>query len=389
MTSTNIVIVGALFLLTAVAFMRTPLLPDMGEELQLSATQIGLIMTFFGLGRVVTNFPAGWLADRVSSSVLSLSSAALMAVGTYAVAFGQLLSVILVGVTVVGIASASMSTVAMTSLTREAPPNRRGQAMAIYSTSLMAGQMLGPALAGFAAAAFTWRVTHSVAASLAVVVLLTIAAIAWRSARRSATAVAAGGAAKPVEQPDLLTPWSMAAVCLIAFTVFFTMGGLLFTVAALIADEELGMSTVVIGLGLGLAGFARIVGANISGKIADSVSRRAAILPSLIVLAVSPLMFIPLNTVTWFIGVTIFAFATSGVAIASTVIADRSPKRVLGRRMGLYRALGDLGLFMGPVTIAAVYEHTDRLWTMVVLAAVTVIVMALTTKALGNRTSIN
>ncbi|HZD37384.1 MAG TPA: hypothetical protein VE664_01960, partial [Actinomycetes bacterium] len=54
-----LVIAGAGVLLVSVAaFFRVPLLPSIGEELSLSAADLGLLTMAFGIGRLLTDLPA-------------------------------------------------------------------------------------------------------------------------------------------------------------------------------------------------------------------------------------------------------------------------------------------------------------------------------------------
>src|SRR5919201_185086 len=71
-------LVGAIVFAVAVAsFTRVPLLPDVGADLSLSAGDLGLLIAAFGLGRLLTDLPAG----RVASSVSPRRGVAVASVG--------------------------------------------------------------------------------------------------------------------------------------------------------------------------------------------------------------------------------------------------------------------------------------------------------------------
>ncbi|MBO3095175.1 MFS transporter [Cellulomonas dongxiuzhuiae] len=375
-----------LFTITGIGFMRTPLLPGMGADLELSASSIGFITAVFALGRVLTNVPAGRLADSRPVAQLVGLAAAVMAIGALGVALTASYPVLLVCVALMGVSSALMSTTAMTTLTRRAAPGRRGAAMALYSTSLMTGQMIGPALAGLAAGALSWRATHSISAALALLLGVTVALVAWKVAGPLVARPGAPGARRTSDvdatRPDM-TKVELAVVSGVAFAVFFGMGALPFTLLPLFAEDELGLSVELIGLGVGLGGLTRIVGANVCGFIADRVSRKAALVPSMALLGVSALVVaLPLTVPLWFVVTAVFSLASSGVAIAGTVIGDRSRPGALGRRMGVYRATGDLGLFVGPLVGTVVYEHVGRSAAAVVVGVFLLVATAVATAAL-------
>jgi MFS family permease len=377
-------LLACLLTLTAVAGIRTPLLSEMGDELALAGGAVGAITSVFGLGRIVANLPAGWIADRYPPIVGVGIATTLMAAGSLSIAFAPGIVVLLIGVGAVGIASAMMNTTAMTTLTRGAAPGRRGQAMARYSTSLMTGQIIGPALAGIGAGVLSWRGTHLVASAVAVT-LAVVALVYTLARRRAAEAVPGGGGATPgtaldpagTGLPDM-TRWQLAVVSSISFAVFFAMGALPQTLIPVIGAGELGLPVQVVGFALAASAVARILGATISGRIADRRSRRAALLPSLIVLAASSLLLVgPLSWGTWLAALLVFSLASSGVAIAGTLIGDLSAPERLGRRMGVYRTTGDVGLFLGPLCCGVLYELLGRGAAVVTIAGVVAVVTVL------------
>ena len=71
------VVATIIFAVAVAAFARIPLLPDIGSDLSLTAGEIGLLTTAFGLGRLLTDLPAGRLADAVVPTV-GLTGAGLM-----------------------------------------------------------------------------------------------------------------------------------------------------------------------------------------------------------------------------------------------------------------------------------------------------------------------
>jgi predicted MFS family arabinose efflux permease len=53
------------FAISAAAFSRIPLLPEIGADLSLTVGEIGLLTTAFGVGRLVMDLPAGRMAAAV------------------------------------------------------------------------------------------------------------------------------------------------------------------------------------------------------------------------------------------------------------------------------------------------------------------------------------
>lgn len=360
-------VVAALLALTAVGHLRTPLLPTMGADLRVGVTELGLLTAGFALGRIAVNIPAGRLADRSPVTGVVVATVT-MVVGTGVVVWLDAFALVLAAAVLTGVSSGTMNTTAMTTATRRAPRARRGAAMAAYSTGLMTGQMLGPAAAGLAASVLTWRAVHGAGAFVAglagtatvVILVRLLRADAGHLSTAPGAAPGRGAAAARASDDDLGAA-ELAGISAVAFAVFFSLGALAYTLLAVMAAEELGMSVQAVGVGLGAAGLARVVGANVAGLVADRVSRRAAIVPGLAIMSLASFaLVLPLTVPGWFVVSVVLSLASAGAAVAGAVIGDRSAPALVGRRMGVFRTTGDVGLLAGPAVGALVHDHLGR-----------------------------
>ena len=345
------------------SFMRAPLLPEIGRDLRLTAADLAMITTAFALGRLVMDLPAGRLADRLppgralagTGIGVALSAGLLAGAGTFVHA--------LVAVFFLGAASALTNTTGMTVFATSAPPERRGVAMASFSMALMTGQTLGPAVGGLIAGIAGWRAAQVVAAMIGVGVIVACLVVPAGLARRRA-------APRQDDAPGL--PRSQAFVlAAVPFAVFFTLAALPQTLLPVIGSSELALSTAFIGLALAAGGIARFAGSAVTGAISDRVSRKAALVPSLLAMGVAVLMLAPPPTLgTWLGAVVLLGVASSGIAVAATIIADQVPADTVGRRLGTFRFTGDFGLLAGPAVTGLLYQHSGRAAAMLVTAGV-------------------
>jgi MFS family permease len=355
---------GGVVLSVAVAsFMRAPLLPEIGRDLRLTAADLAMITTAFALGRLVMDLPAGRLADRLppgralagTGIGVALSAGLLAGAGTFVHA--------LVAVFFLGAASALTNTTGMTVFATSAPPERRGVAMASFSMALMTGQTLGPAVGGLIAGIAGWRAAQVVAAVIGVGVIVACTVVPAGLTRRRA-------APRHDDAPGL--PRSQAFVlAAVPFAVFFTLAALPQTLLPVIGSSELALSTAFIGLALAAGGIARFAGSAVTGAISDRVSRKAALVPSLLAMGLAVLMLAPPPTLgTWLGAVVLLGVASSGIAVAATIIADQVPADTVGRRLGTFRFTGDFGLLAGPAVTGLLYQHSGRAAAMLVTAGV-------------------
>lgn len=341
-------------LVSAISWIRVPLLPTMGEDLEMSASTLGWVVTAFGVGRLMMDMPAGRLVDRVAPLKLFAVSALAMAVASLGMALAQLPVVVILACLLLGTASATSNTTGMATMAGVATEERRGSAMALYSGALLVGQAVGPALGGLLASLGDWRTAMGVGAVLA----LLLAGAAGLAARH--TAARRGGAprrADPVPEPPL-TGRQHLALFAVGFAVFFTVSSMPQVLIPLLGANELGLQAGAIGLALGAGGLARFAGAVSTGVVSDRLSRRAALLPCLAIQAGGVAMLTLVDGVGWWLAAVLaMSLGSSAQSVGATMLGDRSDPRELGRVLGRYRFAGDIGLVTGPVLVAFAYEH--------------------------------
>jgi MFS family permease len=366
---------GVVFGVAIASFMRAPLLPDIGRDLDITAAGLAMLTTAFALGRLVMDLPAGRLADRLPPGRALAGTGVGVAISAILLATAESFGQALAGVFFLGAASSLTNTTGMTLFATSAPAERRGTAMAGFSMSLMSGQTLGPAVGGVLAGLIGWRAAQGGAALIGVGVLAAcLLAPAGRGSREAVAgsdeALVRGRVAAAAGGPGLSR--SQAAVlAAVPFAVFFALSALPQTLLPVIGSSELDLTTATIGLALGAGGIARIAGSAATGVLSDRVSRKAALVPSLVGMAIGVLLLAPSPTlVTWLLAIGLLSVASSGIAVAATIIADRVPADTVGRRLGTFRFTGDFGLLAGPAVAGLLYQHSGRASAMLVTAGV-------------------
>jgi MFS family permease len=355
------------FAISAAAFSRIPLLPELGGELSLTAGEIGLLITGFGLGRLLMDLPAGRLAAAVPPAVALLTAGAGLAAASALLATSGSLAQALIASSLMGSASALTNTIGMYSFATGSGAERRGASMAMFTTALMLGQMAGPALGGALGSVTGWR--SAIAVSCAVGVAVAVVCIAWQRAGGGQAAVGRSpaareaGAVAPV--PDARAPAGiparseLIAIAAAPFATFFALAGLTQTLIPLIGDAELGLSPATIGIAIGIGAAARFLGTWVAGVGSDRLSRKVVLVPSLLLMSLGAgVLVLPLTTVVWVAAILLLALGASGITVAAATLADRVPEPELGRELGLFRLIGDLGLLIGPLAAGFLYQES-------------------------------
>ena len=349
-------VAACVLLVSAMAHVRVPLLPEIGHDLSMSHSALGVAVALFGLGRLAMDLPAGRLADRFRPMRLMAASALVMAAGSAVLAASGHPSLVLVAFLLLGAASATANTTGMTTLTGSAPAERRGSAMALYSGCLLTGQALGPAVSGAIAGLDSWRT----AAASGAVMGLVVAAVGFGWRRRGGGSPVGLDRRSATTGPPLTTVQRGVAYS-VGFGVFLTVGAMPQTLVPLIGSSELGLGVSVIGAAIGLGGAARVISAVTVGAVSDGISRRAALVPCLVLQMVGvSLLAVDGGAEWWMAAIVLLSFGASAHAVAATVLADRVDPRRLGRSLGRFRFYADLGLVAGPVLAATVYDASGR-----------------------------
>jgi MFS family permease len=154
--------------------------------------------------------------------------------------------------------------------------------------------------------------------------------------------------AKPSGRAD--ATWVLIVANLVTFVLHFSMSSFQNTVIPLFAGSVLGLEAGAIGLALGASMVLRFVMSLVGGELSDRYGRRAILIPGLIIMGLGMLMF---NAVTdlrgFWVAMVVLSMGRFGDNVPATVLADHTPSWRWSRLMGFSRAVGDLGLVLGPV----------------------------------------
>lgn len=349
---------GVVLVLSMLAYIRVPLLPSIGDDLSMSAADLGLMTTVFALGRLSADIPAGRLSDLRTVGWMLGGAAGLLGAASLTLSVSSVSWLVLVASYFLGVSSAVVNTTGMVYFAESATVERRGRSMAGFSAALLGGQALGPAFGGGFAELWGWRSSLAVGAALAVAVG---AAVLLRTAAQRRRTVPAARSASPADAVPLANPLPLreqAILYFVPFAMFFTFGAMPQTLVPIIGSDEFHLSVGVIGLMLGIGGLCKFVGAVIGGVISDRISRKAALVPALVFQAVGVgLLVLEGSLWAWVAALVVMSLASFAISAAATMLVDRTHGRRSGKRLGPFRFAGDLGLIAGPLTASLVYEH--------------------------------
>ena len=338
------------------------LLPIIGNELGLSFSQIGLIMTCQYLAGAVANVPGGVLVDTVGRKGL------LMAISLFWVGFPYLLMsfthsylMLLACVALVGVGNSLWHPTAIPTLARRYP-ERKGLVLSLHGMGGNAGDALAPLVVGSLLALLTWRevvVLNVVPGLLISLLLLVFMGTLQLGRKKPASAVVSASHEDPATQSlanyvaglrQLFRNRSLVILSTSGVFRSMTQTALL-TFLPLYLAREMGYSMFLIGVSMFVLQAAGFAAAPVAGHLSDRLGRRSVVMASMAMTAAVLLFmalagksqaFVALIAVLGF-----FLYALRPVLQAW--LLETTPKNMGGSSIGILFGTQSLGASAGPL----------------------------------------
>lgn len=170
----------------------SPALPTIQQSLSLSATGAGLVFSVFFAGRLVTNLPAAWIAERTGPRWTAVCGAAVLLVGSLCAGIAATEVMLLAARVVQGAGVAILATAGLLSVLRARPGS--GAAMTAFNVSSGVGSSAGLLSGGFLATEIGWQAVFWLSALVAALLMLSALLTRATATPRQPTEPVAGDA---------------------------------------------------------------------------------------------------------------------------------------------------------------------------------------------------
>lgn len=328
-----------------------PVLALSARALGASLAVAGLIVALIGLGSLLANIPAAWLATRFGERRAMVGAAVFCLVALVLCLVARSAWLLGLGVFMVGLARAVFMLARQTFLVEAAPLHLRARAMAMLGGVHRVGMFAGP----FLGAAFIGWLGLAGAYWAALAVMLVTAALSLLVPDLPMRARPGEDAAEvPAAWPMLRAHARVLATLGVATSLVAAIRACRQVVIPLWASH-IGLDAASTSLIYGLMGGVDMLLFYPAGRVMDRRGRRAVALPSMLVMGASfclmPLAsgFASLLAVSLLMGVG----NGMGAGIVLTIGADASPLNGRTQFLGLWRVITDMGGGGGPLLLSA------------------------------------
>ncbi|MFN8458403.1 MAG: MFS transporter [Anaerolineae bacterium] len=339
----------------------SPLLPEISSEFKVSAAQVALVSSAYGLTRLVLNLPIGLMLNRVDQRLLRVGGALILCLGSVLSALATSFYGLILGQLISGAGGAIVLVTNMVWISHLSTPERRGWDLGVYQAVFQASVSISPMLSGWLATWGDWRTAFWFAAVTPVLAFLPLfgARADWLERVRHAVAQEKQAKTMPAESAwRSSTVLALIVANWITFVMFFTSHGFQGTVFPLYGGIVLGLSTGAIGMVIGLSTIVRFVLSLVGGHLSDRFGRRVVLVPGLLLVGLgTALLSLASNVMLYWLVMLIFSLGRFGNNVPATVLADHAPASRWGFFMGLNRLMGDLGTVFGPLAMGLLVQN--------------------------------
>ncbi|WP_040159179.1 MFS transporter [Nigerium massiliense] len=343
------VLIAAAFIIALGYGIIAPVLPQYAQQFDVGVAAASMIVSAFAAMRLLFTPAGGWLVTRFRERIVYVVGLFIVAASTAACAFAQSYVQLLVFRGLGGIGSTMFTIAAMGLIVRLAPPQLRGRTSALYGTSFLVGNVVGPVL-GSALSFLGFRAPFLIYAVALVIAAIVAATFLSTAQLRPASE----GEERPavLSLREALANPAYRAVLVANFAHGWTNFGVRVALIPLFAAAVPTIGAPMAGLGLTAFALGNFLTLQGSGRLVDSRGRRPVVLIGLLVCGLANIAF------GWVTGIPLFltlsALGGAGAALvapaqqaalADIVGRDRSG----GQAIAAFSMASDLGAILGPM----------------------------------------
>lgn len=336
----------------------TPLLPNIKDDLGISIATAGLVVSTYGLARLLTDLPSGVALERIGEQRVAVGGIALLLIGSVIGAVSPNVEWLIAARIASGLGSGLITAVVLTGLSWTAGARNRGAVMSLFQLANNAGIAVYPLLGGAMGVVVNWRLTFVVCAIGAVISGVILLPLLGRIESGRKREVVQGKV--DTLEFDLAPRRRGVALGAVYAGVVANMiqrHGIRNTVLPLFAAAVLSLGSLQIASAITLMSVVAILVVTPGARLGDRIGRRRIVVVGLLILAAGDVVFTQARNYPLFLLAAAVVgsgdfFSSSQTALLSELVEPQHRARVLTG----YRFFVDIGALVGPLALAAIFD---------------------------------
>ena len=335
----------------------SPILPLYAETFGVSYFLVGMVVSSFGMARILTDMPAGYLAGRVGRRPLLLFGLCLFTISAILAVVASSYEYLIAFRVVQGVGAAIFTTSAMTCLVDIVPEGQRTKYMGRYQGAIFVGLALGPAVGGFLAELGGFRAPFlSLFFLAAMSLVLAGAKISESLPARERGTISHGDSVSALRRffrnRNLIIGNCAGAV------IFITIGGIRMTAIPLYGQQAIHLSAGDIGIILALGAFSNFLVLLLTGAMTDRFGMKPLLICGFALIALACYSFSFSGDFLSMTAASVLLGAASGTVNPGqvTIVIDSSE---VSLSVGMSRVFSDVGLILGPLLVGVLSDQVS------------------------------
>ena len=364
-----------------------PLIPIIRDEINASYFQFSIFLASLGIVRLLSAYPSGIIADRFNGKKILLFSGCLCIAGLLIMGFVHSFYQLLISRVMIGLSSIICNITLLSLLVQLADPECRGGMISMNNVAHNLGSVFSPALAGFIAKWYGWRISFFVLAAFVlfsmamVIIFLKEQSVPDQQRRRKGKHSSNNNSYKNNKFWLRLMP-----VFAISFFVFFYRGYFRHTLLPFFGKDVFIIEVDTLGLYFSLTGVIATASLFVFGFLSDRIGRKAVLVPGIFLSTVAALSLLLPQAANPLLICCIFIGLGSIInSMPNVLISDLVPSNIFGKIIGLNRIFADSGYFIGTIAVGVLLDQFGFKIPLYCIAGYATAIMIMTAFAIPNR----
>lgn len=349
------------------------------EDLQLSPTSTGLILSSFFAGYALMQIPGGWLADKFGSRRVLMVSVLMWSIFTAMTgAVWSLASMVAIRF-LFGIGEGGFQPSSSKLISQTFPMDKRAWAMSIMLSSGGIVSLIVPLLSAYMLTTIGWRVSFLILGGIGIVITILYWAFIKLPAHVKEEELKQQGEKQQGVFAQLLKTPLMLNLFIAYYSIYAINWGLATWLPTYLVNVR-GLDLISLGWAQTIPGLAMIVGMYLAGYVIDRLPLgKEKIVGAVACVVVSILLYLMFNAPNVTVFVTyqtiVILFISFVMLLLPAVILKRLPSTVTGTSMGIANTGGQLAGFITPLAIGYIVQtfngsYNAAFWMLIVFGII-------------------